>query len=178
MHHLVGEEEENVFFLCRAQRTMVRQCALSQRHKPTQIHSISPVWRCCLLKTTLLNAGDCMNGWLVGWFFCMHCLCPCVCVSACCAARQSFSYISTSNAVQIVCVCVRESWKRTFLFSSCLSNADFCLHWSHVTAGPYFNSEFVHLIDNGIIMVCVIRNGRVQKKNNKHFSVFFSFDLF
>lgn len=35
---------------------------------------------------------------------------------------------------------------RTFLFSSCLSNAQRCLHWSHVTAGPYCNSAFVHLI--------------------------------
>lgn len=33
----------------------------------------------------------------------------------------------------------------TFLSSSCLSNAHFCLHCSQLTGGPYFFSEFVHL---------------------------------
>lgn len=61
--------------------------------------------------------------------------------------------------------------QRTFLFSSCLSNALRCLHWSHVTAGPYFNSECEHLIGNGI-NVLRHKNGRGK---NKHFFFFFLF---
>lgn len=50
-------------------------------------------------------------------------------------------------------------WKkqRTFLSSSCLSNAHFCLHCSQLTGGPYFISELVqrwHLLPiNAAIML-------------------------
>lgn len=59
--------------------------------------------------------------------------------------------------------------KLTFLLSSCLSKALRCLHWSQVTAGPYFNSEFVHLIIN----VCVIFNVAIFQNIMFFFMVFF-----
>lgn len=67
-----------------------------------------------------------------------------------------------------VCACAR-TWsyagymEQTFLFSSRRSNADRCLHWSHVTGGPYLCSECVHLHWGVmVIMVCVIKHGGVK----------------